>query len=272
MTFGYAINNNKVEDLGTPDRRSSSRHHVRRYISGPTNPSHLQGRRFRAARAPDRFHRATRWVTRSDRISTRRSCRRTINSLGNAINVMCDDGKGGSVACASAPFVFLGRTTPTRRRLVHQHRSRCSTTSALGALVDFKRDYVKVDGSQRFRCVVNRRCEEWYYPQRYDPKVIASLKAGTDVLPDGYINDASYTKLREVSVSYTLPPSFNHFGKFSRAVIGIAGRNLHTWTKWPGLDPEAFFLGGSRGGGFALFDQTTNPQATQWVVNLNLAW
>jgi hypothetical protein len=142
----------------------------------------------------------------------------------------------------------------------------------LSALVDFKRNYVKIDGSQRFRCVVNRRCREWYFPQEYDPKLIASLKAGTDVLPDGYINDASYTKLREVAVAYTLPSTINHIGRFSRAVIGIAGRNLHTWTKYPGLDPEAFFLGGNRGGGFALFDQTTNPQATQWVVNLNLAW
>ena len=55
-------------------------------------------------------------------------------------------------------------------------------------------------------------------------------------------------------------------------MIGLAGRNLHTWTSYPGLDPEAFFLGGTRGGNFSLFDQTTNPQATQWVVSLNLGW
>jgi hypothetical protein len=120
--------------------------------------------------------------------------------------------------------------------------------------------------------VANARCREFYYPQDYDPKLIASLKAGTDVLPDGYINDASYVKLRELSVAYTLPDRLNRFGSFSRASIGIAGRNLHTWTKYPGLDPEASFLGGTRGGGFAFFDQTTNPQATQWVLSVNLGW
>jgi hypothetical protein len=120
--------------------------------------------------------------------------------------------------------------------------------------------------------VVNSRCKERWYSFEFDPKVVACVKAGTDVLPNCYFNDASYTRLREIALSYTLPSSLNRFGRFSRAVVGVAGRNLHTWTKYPGLDPEAFFLGGNRGGGFALFDQTTNPQATQWVVTLNLAW
>ena len=186
-------------------------------------------------------------------------------------SVLCDDGKGGTIACGSAPAQFIGRTTPRIEGAVTNTFTLFRNLRVSG-LVDFKRDYVKVDGSQRFRCVINRRCREWYYPQDYDPKLIASLKAGTDVLPDGYINDASYVKLREISVSYELPENLNRFGRFSRAVIGLAGRNLHTWTSYPGLDPEAFFLGGTRGGNFSLFDQTTNPQATQWVVSLNLGW
>ena len=195
----------------------------------------------------------------------------TINAAGNPENVMCDDGKGGSVACASAPFVFLGRTTP-KIEGSFSNTLTLMRSIRLSALLDFKRNYLVVDGSQRFRCTINRRCREWYYPQEYDPKLIASLKGGLDALPDGYMNDASYTKLREVSVQYTLPQRLSSFGRFSRAVIGLAGRNLHTWTDFPGLDPESFFLGGSRGGAFSLFSQTTNPQATQWVVNLNLSW
>ncbi len=266
VTFGYATNNNKVIDLGTDPAVLA----LRAQTQCPTNPSTCKVDDFVLASSgslPPR-HQVGYPI---GSYFNKKIVSAEINSAGNPINIMCDDGKGGSVACASAPFVFLGRTLP-RVEGSFNNTVTIFKNLRLGALVDFKRDYVKVDGSQRFRCVINRRCREWYYPQDYDPKLIATLKSGTDVLPNNYINDASYTKLREVSVSYTLPPSFNHFGKFSRAVIGIAGRNLHTWTKWPGLDPEAFFLGGSRGGGFALFDQTTNPQATQWVVNLNLAW
>jgi hypothetical protein len=98
------------------------------------------------------------------------------------------------------------------------------------------------------------------------------VKAGTDALPDSYINDASFTRFREISVSYVLPSSIGKIGRFNRAVITVAGRNLHTWTDYPGLDPEASFLGGIRGGNFSVFEQTTTPPLTQWVFGVNLDW
>ena len=272
VTVGYATNKNEVVDLGTDPailelRRAST---CAGYIPGTSDPSTCKVADFVLA-TTGTFSPRHQVGYPIGSYFNKRITSATITATGTATNVMCDDGKGGEVACASAPFVFLGRTTPRIEGSVNNTVT-LFRNLRLGALVDFKRNYVKIDGSQRFRCVINRRCREWYFPQEYDPRTIACLKAGTDVLPDCYVNDASYTKLREISLSYTLPQSLNHFGRFSRAVIGVAGRNLHTWTKYPGLDPEAMFLGGSRGGGFALFDQTTNPQATQWVVTLNLAW
>lgn len=271
-SFSYATNNNKIEDLGTPADILELRRQTTcpGYVAGTSDPA--------SCRVDDFVLASTGSLPPRHQVGFpvgsyffKKVVSATITPAGTATDVMCDNGTGGAVACASAPVVFLGRTTPHIEGSVNNALTLMKNLR-VSALVDFKRGYVKIDGSQRFRCVVNRRCREWYFPQEYDPALIASLKAGTDVLPDGYINDASYTKLREVALQYTLPASINRFGRFSRAVIGIAGRNLHTWTKYPGLDPEAFFLGGTRGGGFALFDQTTNPQATQWVVNLNLAW
>jgi TonB-dependent SusC/RagA subfamily outer membrane receptor len=272
FTVGYATNSNEVEDLGTAPsilelRRQST---CAGYVPGSSNPSTCPVADFVLASSgslPPRHQ--VGYPVGSYFVP--RIVSATITAAGTATNVLCDDGKGGSVACASAPSLYIGRTTPRVEGSVSNTITLFRDLRITG-LVDFKHDYVKIDGSQRFRCVVNRRCREWYYPQDYDPKIIASLKAGTDVLPDGYINDAGFAKLREIAVSYTLPSRFNRYGGFSRAVIGVAGRNLHTWTNYPGLDPEAFFLGGTRGGGFALFDQTTNPQATQWVLSLNLGW
>ena len=267
MTFGWATNDNEIEDLGTPQAILD----LRKLTQCGANPAPdcvVEDFVLASAGTMPPRHQVGYPI---GSYFNKRITSATITAAGTATDIMCDDGKGGSIACASAPFVFLGRTTP-KIEGSFSNTLTLMKNIRVSALVDFKRDYVKIDGSQRFRCVINRRCHEWYFPQEYDPKLIASLKAGTDVLPDGYINDASYTKLREVAVQYTLPQRFSNFGRFSRAVIGIAGRNLHTWTDYPGLDPEAFFLGGSRGGGFSLFDQTTNPQATQWVVNLNLSW
>jgi TonB-dependent SusC/RagA subfamily outer membrane receptor len=272
VNVSYATNNNTVEDLGTAStilelRRQTS---CPGYVPGTTDPASCPVEDFVLASAgslPPR-HQVGYPI---GSYFNKRIVSATINAAGNPTNVLCDDGKGGSVPCANAPFVFLGRTTPRVEGAVMNSVTLFKNLRLTG-LVDFKRDYVKIDGSQRFRCVVNRRCREWYYPQEYDPILIASLKGGTDALPDGYTNDASYVKLREVSVAYTLPDNVNRMARVSRATIGVAGRNLHTWTKYPGLDPEASFLGGSRGGGFSFFDQTTNPQATQWILSVNLGW
>jgi TonB-linked SusC/RagA family outer membrane protein len=271
LGISYATNDNKIENLGTPSsilelRRQSS---CPGYVIGTTDPNSCPVADFVVVASGLAPRHQVGYPIGSyfiPKIATA-----TVNADGTVTGVTCEDGKGGTVACASAPALFVGRTTPRVEGAVTNSLTLFKNLRVSG-LVDFKRDYVKVDGSQRFRCVINRRCREWYYPQEYDPKTIASLKAGTDVLPEAYVNDASYVKLREISLTYELPENLNRFGRFSRAVIGVAGRNLHTWTSYPGLDPEAFFLGGTRGGNFSLFDQTTNPQATQWVVSLNLGW
>ena len=272
VNLSYATNDNRIENLGT----STTILELRRqttcagYVPGTSDPGSCPVEDFVLASAgslPPR-HQVGYPI---GSYFNKRVVSAQITAAGTATNVMCDDGKGGSVACASAPFVFLGRTSPKIEGAVTNSFTLFKNIRLTG-LVDFKRDYVKIDGSQRFRCVVNRRCREWYYPQEYDPSVIASLKGGIDALPSGYTNDASYVKLRELSVAYTLPDHLNRMARVSRATVGIAGRNLHTWTKYPGLDPESSFLGGSRGGGFAFFDQTTNPQATQWVLSVNLGW
>lgn len=52
-----------------------------------------------------------------------------------------------------------------------------------------------------------------------------------------FIEDGSYVKLRELSVYYTLTPkNLNGFVKSVR--LGVAGRNLYTFTGYSGYDPE----------------------------------
>ena len=61
-----------------------------------------------------------------------------------------------------------------------------------------------------------------------------------------YVQDASFVKLREVSVSYQIPTTLVH-GIFGDLVSGmraeLSGRNLITWTKYKGLDPEVSNFG-----------------------------
>jgi TonB-dependent starch-binding outer membrane protein SusC len=69
----------------------------------------------------------------------------------------------------------------------------------------------------------------------------ANQRLGTfmrgDVRP--YVEDASFVKLREVTVSYTLPRRLAaQLGPLKRLELSMTGRNLTTFTRYSGLDPE----------------------------------
>jgi TonB-linked SusC/RagA family outer membrane protein len=265
-TFSYATNDSEVEDLGTPQSILD----LRKQTQCPSDPTNCVVADFvNASSAPLSPRHQVGYPVGS--IFNKKIVSAELNAAGAPINVMCDDGKGGSVACASAPFVFIGRTIPTVEGAWGNTITLFRNFRVYG-LVDFKRGHWKANGSDRFRCVVLDRCRERWYPHEFDPKRIASIRAGTDALPDSYIEEASFTRFRELSVAYTLPASIANFGRFSRATVTLAGRNLHTWTDYKGIDPEASFLGGIRGGNFSVFEQTTMPPLRQWVFGLNLDW
>src|SRR5690606_35615530 len=133
----------------------------------------------------------------------------------------------------------------------------------------------------RVRCVLFLRCYENFYPAEYladggDPAWLAQTQRGGAFIND-LIRDASYTKLREVSVSYALPESLFARVGASRASLTLSGRNLYTWSNYTkgrnrGIEPEASFLGGSRGGSSATWEQNTTPQLTQFVASLNFSF
>ncbi|HZE08310.1 MAG TPA: hypothetical protein VE110_06080, partial [Gemmatimonadaceae bacterium] len=62
------------------------------------------------------------------------------------------------------------------------------------------------------------------------------------VASDYFVEDDSYVKLRELSVGYTLGSSFMRTTGLDRlasgAKIALIGRNLYTWTKYTGFDPD----------------------------------
>jgi hypothetical protein len=49
------------------------------------------------------------------------------------------------------------------------------------------------------------------------------------------IDNGSYTKLREVSLSYNLP---RFIKQISGLNLSLIGRNLYSWDKYTGFDPE----------------------------------
>jgi TonB-linked SusC/RagA family outer membrane protein len=66
--------------------------------------------------------------------------------------------------------------------------------------------------------------------------------AGIYAIEEWRIDDGSFTKLRELSVSY----DFGKVGKvFTGLTVSFAGRNLYSWDKYKGYDPETNATGQS---------------------------
>ncbi|HMI45588.1 MAG TPA: hypothetical protein VK491_05425, partial [Gemmatimonadaceae bacterium] len=84
-----------------------------------------------------------------------------------------------------------------------------------------------------------------------------------------FVEDGSFVKLRELSVSYSFDQKWlrDRFN-FSTIDVRIAGRNLKTWTKYKGLDPEANL------GGAEWLTQGTDyfnsPQTRSFVLSFSL--
>jgi hypothetical protein len=62
---------------------------------------------------------------------------------------------------------------------------------------------------------------------------------------DYFVEDGSYIKLRELSVSYTLDAKkINFLSNIFRSIrVGVVGRNLFNITNYSGYDPEVGTLG-----------------------------
>ncbi len=59
-----------------------------------------------------------------------------------------------------------------------------------------------------------------------------------------YVEDASFLKVRELSISYNLPSSvLGQVPTVKSARVNLSGRNLYTLTKYSGLDPEVSNFG-----------------------------
>jgi TonB-linked SusC/RagA family outer membrane protein len=186
-----------------------------------------------------------------------------------AVNAMCDNGKGGSTPCFNAnggviaPRVYLGRVIPATEGSVGS-TWRLFERFRVNALVDFKTGYRKSDNNLRIRCQIFNTCLERMHPETTDPKALAGMQTNGTIV-DWVLNDGSFAKLREVSVSYDAPEKYTRYLSARGATLNFAARNLHTWTKYTGLDPENGFLSGGNN-----VDQAELPQLMQFVFTLHL--
>ncbi len=82
------------------------------------------------------------------------------------------------------------------------------------------------------------------------------------------IADATFTKLRELSLSYTInSEAFRNATRLRSVVVSATARNLLNWNKIEGIDPETNQFGVSNGFGLEYF---TNPMTASFLFSLGI--
>ncbi|MEO0041971.1 MAG: hypothetical protein RL329_1419, partial [Bacteroidota bacterium] len=91
---------------------------------------------------------------------------------------------------------------------------------------------------------------------------------GASAIREFFVGDASWTRLREVSLMYNINgENFKKRTKLSSIQVGITGRNLFLWTPIVGFDPEVNQAGVGNGFGIEYF---TNPSTRSILFSLKV--
>lgn len=166
---------------------------------------------------------------------------------------------------------FLGSPFPTHELSITP-QLQVYKNITIRALFDHRGGQKLLNFTERFRCVSFGNCfasNSKTAPFKDQVRYVAGLM-GTDV---GYIEDASFTKLRELSVSLGVPQRYmtryaSRFG-FNTATLTLAGRNLKTWTNYTGLDPEINENGGFN---FSTDEFLSQPHVRYYTIRLDFGF
>jgi TonB-linked SusC/RagA family outer membrane protein len=94
-----------------------------------------------------------------------------------------------------------------------------------------------------------------------DIAIYRNDKYWNDVLGDldeAHVMETSYLRLREISLSYSIPPKILSKSFIQGITVSFVGRNLALWSSYPNFDPESSTTGAVNGQGmeYVAFPQT----------------
>jgi len=85
----------------------------------------------------------------------------------------------------------------------------------------------------------------------------------------GFIRDASFTRLREVSLAYSLTDNLVRPLGVREMTVTLSARNVALWSRYSGVDPEVQSFFGTTDMG-AAYDRSGPPAPTYWILRVNV--
>ncbi len=168
--------------------------------------------------------------------------------------------------------VYIGPALPTWQRSVFAD-VRVFDFLTVSTLIEGRGGHYTGNDTEAFRCGFRstRGCEAVANPEaplEEQAAYIADRFLGSAY---GFVEKADFYKWRELSATFTVPASWAEFLPQADGLrLTVAGRNLATFTDYPGLDPETV-----EGGGNANFSQSefnTQPPVRYLMLRLDYSF
>jgi hypothetical protein len=170
----------------------------------------------------------------------------------------------------SPTFQFVGYSVPRDVVSITNGFDLFNRKLRLTVLTDYKGGYSLENQSGEF---FSSNFATWYSENLKSTsladqaRTVANSSAKNPSTVMGYLENGQFWKLREVSAALTLPTLVAQRLHARDAQLVFSARNLHTWTKYTGIDPEEGY--GSLNNDFQT-DFATLPPPTYFVLRANL--
>ena len=136
---------------------------------------------------------------------------------------------------------FLGYSQPRYEVSLSNSFGFLDQRLRLTTLFDYKGGHKLYNNTERIRCASRNNCEGLMNPDaslEEQARVIALREHPSSTLA-GFIEDASFIRLREVAVTASAPESWAARFNGRSLSATLAARNLAVWTDYSGIDPES---------------------------------
>ncbi len=134
---------------------------------------------------------------------------------------------------------YVGAATPTRN-LSLSNTVTVFRDLRFSALLDYQGGHWLYNHKEYDRCFTRANCE------RLNSGAINDTLRAIYRTQSFYLEKADFTKLREVSVSYTVPRRYTQRASVDAFTLTLTAHNLYTWTDYTGLDPEVSGYGANQ--------------------------
>ncbi len=139
--------------------------------------------------------------------------------------------------------IYLGNALPTRELVVTPGLDLLRNRVRITAQFDYKGGFQVYNNSERIRCASRNNCEGLFSPDAslFQQARTVMVREHPSRSVGGYIEDGDFLRLREISLVASLPDRFAQMVRARTLSATASVRNVGIlWTKYTGVDPEAF--------------------------------